>query len=428
MKPFLPYLSIAYLAISTSLLATPSPNLVAEGAILMEPKSNTVIYSKNKDALFYPASTTKVLSTLLLAESLSPETILTKTSDSIHTVPSDSSHIGLQLNDRYTYDAGLHGILMGSDNFISHDMAVAHSGSIDNFASLMTKRAAALGATSSHFVNPHGYHHPDHYTTPYDLALITEAAFDNPLVSKIAGTLDYDFEVLNTSETLHLEHTAPFFDASSPYFNPSVVAAKTGFHTPAGRTLVAKASSNGLDLIAVVMHSDYPSYFEDINKLFDYGFANFEVITSSTDTLTLNNVSYSEWAYPYIQTMASQHVFVPSVVSFMDPTTGYDLIQMLLKSIPTLYINNSMYQLGTNPSSPSILHSPLTPELAQSIFETLTQSLHSTIPSSFVSDALARYIPTPKPILSLEESVYLACTFTGHYYMQPNLALTRFID
>ncbi|MEG0579604.1 MAG: D-alanyl-D-alanine carboxypeptidase, partial [Niameybacter sp.] len=125
---------------------------------------------------FYPASTTKLLTSLLLVEDMQEGATITKSQDSLINVPSDSSHIGLKVGDSYSYTDGLHAILMGSDNFVSYDMSIFNASSINAFADKMNAKAKSLGANASHFVNPHGYHDPNHYTTPYDLALITSAA------------------------------------------------------------------------------------------------------------------------------------------------------------------------------------------------------------------------------------------------------------
>ena len=109
---------------TSSLMATPLPELMSDGAMLIEPTTNTIIYSKNGHQTFYPASTTKVLTSLLLVEDLQLNTMITKTKDAIQNVPSDSSHIGLLAGDTYTAFDGLHAIMMASDNFVSYDMCV----------------------------------------------------------------------------------------------------------------------------------------------------------------------------------------------------------------------------------------------------------------------------------------------------------------
>ena len=335
MKRKLFYTFIFYILFSNLTFASPSPSLIAEGAILIEPKTKTILYSKNINSQFYPASTTKVLTSLLLVESMDEDGIITKSQASIENVPSDSSHIGLSAGDQYSYSDGLYGIMMGSDNYISYDMAVYNAGSIEAFTEKMNEKAQSLGALSSHFVNPHGYHDPNHYTTPYDLSLITAAAFDNPILSQIGGTPVYDFTVLDKDKVLNLTHTAAFFKKNSPFYNTHVLSAKTGYHTPAGRTLVAKATYGDLDLIAVVMKSNNPGYFEDINKLFEYGSSNFNAQKDVNGNLLIHNISYSDWGKPYVESALTKGWVKPTTKSYMDATTGHRFLITLDNMFPT---------------------------------------------------------------------------------------------
>lgn len=283
-------------------LASNLPEISADGAILIDTKTDTILYSKNMRERFYPASTTKVLTALAIVQDLALDQIITKTQDAVNNVPSDSSQIGLNVGDQYSVRDGLHAVLMASDNFVCYDLAVEDSGSIESFASKMNALAVSCGATKSNFVNPHGYHSPLHYTTPYSLSQIALNAFSNPIVEDIAGTFQYDFTVSNTGRKIQLQHTAALLNPASSYYNKNVVAAKTGYHTPAGRTLVAKAVYDDIELIAVVMRTEAPLQFEDINKLFKYGSENFSVGSDSeTGDYYLINSSYSDWAKPYIE-------------------------------------------------------------------------------------------------------------------------------
>ena len=131
------YTIISYLSFSSGLFALPAPNLSSQGAVLIEPNTNTILYAKNANQKFYPASTTKVLTCLILIEEMPPYHLLTKSAESIKNVPSDSSHIGLVQGDEYDYLSGLYAILMGSDNFVSYDMATYNAGNIAEFANKM---------------------------------------------------------------------------------------------------------------------------------------------------------------------------------------------------------------------------------------------------------------------------------------------------
>ncbi|MGL5674952.1 MAG: D-alanyl-D-alanine carboxypeptidase family protein [Cellulosilyticaceae bacterium] len=389
-------------------LGLPSPTLQGEGALLLEASTGKVLYAKNPTYRFYPASTTKVLTTLLLAESFDIDATLTKSPESMIEVPADSSHIGLSVGDTYSYKDGLHAILMGSDNYVSYDMAIHNSGSIQAFVDKMNAKAASLGATSTHFVNPHGYHDPNHYTTPYDLALITQAAFANPIVTQVAGTPTHNFTIMNKEKTLPLTHTAASFKKESPYYNPHIVAAKTGYHTPAGRTLVAKAVYGDLELIGVVMKSGSLSRFEDINKLFEYGSQNFRYTLSSDGTSSLENISYAPWAKPHIEHAIKQGLYQPTLRSYMDPSTAHSLSTLLEKATLGVDLESAVHLPAT---APSRHYTPLLATDAQKIFQKVASLRGVELPSQFITTSLSPYYAEVPTTLSIEDSIYLVEAF-----------------
>ena len=142
---------ICYFSICISVFAnTAMPQIQSEGAILIEPKTNTVLYGKNEHKKLYPASTTKILTAMIVLEELNQNSTLTKSQGSVNTVPADSSHIGLAVGDSISVKDALYGLLVGSDNFIAHDLAIASKGSIDNFASRMNEKAKHYGALNTH--------------------------------------------------------------------------------------------------------------------------------------------------------------------------------------------------------------------------------------------------------------------------------------
>lgn len=313
------------LSISTSFMA--KPTVEAKGAILIEARTNTILYEKNAYSKFYPASITKLLTALIIQEQLPENTLITKSKSSVNTVPSDSSHIGLQVGDRYNKLNGLYGLLLGSDNFIAHDLALANSRTISKFADLMNQKAKELGAKNTHFTNPHGYHDPNHYTTPYDMALIANAAFANPTVQKIAGTTKFNFYVSNKDKYIPIKNTSRLLKSETSYYNSAVVASKTGYHSNAGQTLVAKAVYGDMELIAVVMYDKTPNQYIDINKLFNYAKTCYNV-EASDGTYTLKNKTIQAWAAPSINA-AIEKGWLDKNTNFNDAIYTEDLVSLL---------------------------------------------------------------------------------------------------
>ena len=309
--------------------ASPLPDLSSDGAYLIETTTDTVLYSKNGNITFYPASTTKVLTALAIAEDLPMDMMVTKSQTAVNEVPSDSSQIGLNVGAQYSVYDGLHAVLMSSDNFVCYDLALTDSGSIPAFATKMNMLAANAGASHFNFVNPHGYHDENHYVTPSALARITRAAFSNPIVSEIAGTQSYNFTVQNTGQTIPLKHTSALLDPDSPYYNEHVIASKTGYHTPAGRTLVAKSSYKDMTFISVVMHTDAPKQFEDMNTLLTYASENFAIQIDAEGNRVLTNKSYSPWAKASIENGLNEGWLTQTTQNYMAPTSKYQFLTML---------------------------------------------------------------------------------------------------
>ena len=325
---------LVIILISSSVSAAPAPSIYSEGAILIEPQTNTILYAKNANQRFFPASTTKVLTALILLEDLPLTSVITKSKASIRNVPVDSSQIGLKIGDEYSALEGLYAVLMASDNYVCYDMAVKDAKSQKAFADKMNEKAQRLGALSSHFVNSHGYHHLDHYTTPFDLSQIAKSAFDNPMFVKIAGAKTHSFVTKNSIRSIPLKHTALLLDETSPYYNIHVIGAKTGFHTPAKRTLIAKAKYDNIELIGVVMKTSAPHQFEDMNALFDYGQKNFSLISSEDGNLAIDNHTYSPWAKPYIQYALDNAWIERSSKNYTELISKREFINLLKGTLP----------------------------------------------------------------------------------------------
>ncbi|MGL4362464.1 MAG: D-alanyl-D-alanine carboxypeptidase family protein [Cellulosilyticaceae bacterium] len=394
-----------YTFIVSTVYTTPLPDIVAEGAMLIEANTGQVLYSKNGTSTFYPASTTKVLTALLLLETFDTNAIITKTIDSVNQIPSDSSHIGLSVGESYNSIDGLYAILLGSDNFVSYDMSLHTAGSMNVFTNYMNIAARYAKALNSNFVNSHGYHDANHYTTPYDLARITKLAFDNTIIEKIAGTPSYNFKVINSDRTITLNNSAKILKPDSKYYNPHVVAAKTGFHTPAGRTLVAKALYDNIDLIAVVMKSTSPDFFEDINKLFDYGATNF-ITHTSNGNIVIENISYSDWSANIIKDGINSGKLPLSYRSYQELITPYDFNVLLNYLYNSPVILPPTYSLGP---SRSIL--PLTHKKAQSILSSAASAQKLVLPTDFVSKQLQSIYSTVPTHLTIEDSIYIQHQF-----------------
>lgn len=235
--------------------------LAAKGAIVIDGWTGIPIFEKNADSRFYPASTTKIMTALLIIEAGNLDKTVEVTAEDSAV---GESSLSLKPGDRYTRRQMLYGLMLKSANDVAHALGRDNAGSIAAFAEKMTKRARELGCKDTSFTNPHGLHNPNHYTTPRDLASITRGAMQQPLFRQIVSTRTAPWESPRGTLTLtnHNRLLGKF---------PGCVGVKTGYTIPAQQVLASAADKNGREAIAIVMHTNKPGIWEDSTKLLDYG-------------------------------------------------------------------------------------------------------------------------------------------------------------
>lgn len=236
--------------------------LAAQSAALVDSYSGEFLYTKNPDAKEYPASSTKILTALIVIEAGNLDQMVTVAPEDTKVEPSS---LDLKPGQQFTRRQLLFGMLLKSANDVAMCLARDNAGSVPAFAEKMNLRAAELGATSSHFVNPHGLHDPNHYTTAHDLVLIARAAMQQPLFRQIVSTIYYAWrtptgqvEELRNHNRL-LRHFA------------GCNGLKTGYTRPAQQVLVSSALRGGHEVISVVLHTDKPGIWVDSKTLLTYG-------------------------------------------------------------------------------------------------------------------------------------------------------------
>ena len=248
------------------------PTIQSEGAVVIDAATGTVLYGKNQNTRYYPASITKLMTALLVLENCQLGDTVTFSKTATENLESGAVSLKLTEGDKLTVEQCLYGLLLKSANEVANGLAEKVSGSVSGFADLMNQKAAALGCTGTHFVNPNGLNDSNHYTTPYDMALIARAAFQNDTLRKIDTTLSYKFPATKNAgeRTITMGHKM-MYSTDSRYY-PGIIGGKTGYTSKAGNTLVTGAEKNGVRLIAVVMKSK-STHYADTKALLDYGFA-----------------------------------------------------------------------------------------------------------------------------------------------------------
>lgn len=242
------------------------PNVEAPSALIMDRDSGRILWSKDADAKRFPASTTKILTALLLLENTKPNELIQAPFDIEKTT---GSSLHLKPFETLSAHDMLYALMMRSANDGCEAVARHISGTSERFAELMTKRAAEIGCTNSHFANPHGLHDENHFTTAHDLALIAREAMKRPEFQAAVGTKSYTVvRSLNQEDRLIKNHNK-LLDLDS-----TVTGIKTGWTNPAGRCFVGSIERRGMSLITVVMKSS--DWVADTTRLNEWAFAHLE--------------------------------------------------------------------------------------------------------------------------------------------------------
>ena len=248
--------------------------------------TNEVIWEKNADSKLEPASMTKLMTALLVAENLSLDQEVTVTAEAA-VMP--ETKIYLKEGEKITVDNLLYGLLLESGNDAAVALAIAAAGSVEDFAAMMNERAAELGCTATHFVNPNGLRAEEHYSTAEDMVLIAREALDNETVRKIAGTAEYTIPATNMSEERKLATTNFFLTGIDKEIDgkkikvdkyEGVFGGKTGYVGENKASMVTGLDVDGLEVYCLVMGSESAiTRYSDIKAMMDYGKANVSKYT-----------------------------------------------------------------------------------------------------------------------------------------------------
>ena len=265
--------------------------VAAKAALLLDPDTEEILYARNIHERLYPASLTKIMTCLLVLEavdngSLALDTVLTASDLAVSSIPADGSTAGLKVGEELTVEELLYCIMLSSANEGCNILAEGVAGSIDAFVDQMNSRAAALGCEDTHFVNTNGLPDENHYTTAWDLYLITREARKHPDFMPIVGTAYHEVPATNLSEPRNLRSTNYLISNwyTHGYLYKGAEGIKTGSTSAAGYCLVASASRNSRSLLSVVMGAEritledgtiLTQSFSETIKLYDWGFDDF---------------------------------------------------------------------------------------------------------------------------------------------------------
>ena len=250
------------------------PAIYAESGILVDLDTQEILYSKNIDKQLYPASITKIMTTLVAMESSSPEETVTFSQHALDSIEWDSSNIGCRLNETLTMEQCWYAMLLNSANEVCCGVAEHVAGSIEAFVECMNQKASKLGCTGTHFSNTNGLPDENHYTTAHDMALIAAAAFQNETFRTVFTTRQYEIPPTpQYTEPRYLYNHHKMMQPDTEYYYEGCLGGKTGYTDDALNTLVTVASRDGKTLLCVTMRTQGRQVYTDTASLFDYGFS-----------------------------------------------------------------------------------------------------------------------------------------------------------
>lgn len=254
------------------------PPVYSEGAILMDGRTGKILYSKNEHTQYEPASTTKVMTALVVLEKVK---LTDKVTIGENPPLVDGSAIGIQNEEVYTVEELMLGLLLESGNDCAEALAEYVAGSNAEFAKLMNAKAKDLGALNTNFKNPSGLHEDGHVTTAYDLALIMKAAAHNEDFVRLAETEYYKYinQPFSDGSEKWATNRNQLLNEYSPYYYQNTYCGKNGYTPEANHSYTATAVKGEQMLIGAFLDAtDKDNFYTNIGPLFEYGFDNFETI------------------------------------------------------------------------------------------------------------------------------------------------------
>nr|WP_240795438.1 D-alanyl-D-alanine carboxypeptidase [Aquibacillus halophilus] len=262
-------------------MAFAKPGVSAQNAVLIEQSTGRVLFEKAAHEPHLIASITKIMTAIIAIESGKMDEMVTASHRSVYT---EGSSIYLKEGEKIKLRDLVYGLMLRSGNDAAVAIAEHVGGSLEGFAFMMNEKASWLGMTNSHFDNPHGLDSDAHYSTAYDMGLLTRYAMENDLFKQITGSTSYKAETREYAWGNKNKLLTSFYELST--------GGKTGYTRAAGRTLVSTAEKDGMGLVAVTLNA--PDDWNDHMRLFDWAFKNYELKTiqeEGIETYIINDSS-----------------------------------------------------------------------------------------------------------------------------------------
>lgn len=261
------------------------PQILSKYAVVYDRASGEVIWGKNENTPVPMASTTKIMTAIVMLEQIGLDRLTEEVIVDKEAAQTVGSRLGLNKGDKITYNDLLYGLMLCSGNDAAVQIAISTAGNVENFAVLMNNKAKELGLKNTNFITPHGLDREAHYTTALELAIIADYALDNPKIAEVVATQQYTVKI--NENTKLISNTNELLG----YLN-GVTGVKTGYTSKAGRCLVTSVKRNGFEIITVVLGADTKKIrSQDSIKLIEYTYKNYNLINLEE----LIQTEYQNW-------------------------------------------------------------------------------------------------------------------------------------
>lgn len=273
------------------------PQIYSESGIVMDIDSGAILYAKNIHDQHYPASITKVMTALVALQNYEMDEIVSFTWDDIGFLEYGDAHIGIKPDEEVVMEDCMYGMLLASANEVSHAIGAHMEGGYEEFLRVMNETAKEIGCQNSNWINTHGLHDPEHYTSAYDMALIGSEVFQYEKFREITNTQQHVIPVTNiTDETRTFQQNHDMIFGYSDRYYEYCVGGKTGYTDQALTTLVTFATKDDMNLVAVVLrtHGGGGNAYVDTREMLDYAFENFSKVSVSVKSADAKQIASIE--------------------------------------------------------------------------------------------------------------------------------------
>jgi len=272
------------------------PAVSTPSIMVMEINTGAILYEKNSNEKNYPASITKIMTTLLALEHCKLDEVVTFSDDAINLNQGDTSHIARDYGEKMTMEECLYAVMLESANECAYAVA-EHvgeklGGDYQTFIDLMNEKAKELGCTNTQFTNANGLPDENHWTSAHDMALISAEAYKNETFRIITGSTRYQIPPTNRhDEITYLSNHHKMLHAlnTTAYVYKYCTGGKTGYTNAAGSTLVTYAEKDNMSLVCVVMKTGSVAQYKDTKALFEYCFQNFQLVSIAQEESSTPN-------------------------------------------------------------------------------------------------------------------------------------------